>query len=201
MTSKMGMLYGIAGMSALIAAYWADSSYTYDEGLWLVAASMAPGAVFGLWSAYAVAMTGLPEMVGAYNGFGGLAAALTGIGLYVDPDATNLVRGGDVFMEQTSAMLWVQGIALVLSVVIGMMTFTGSMVAVAKLHGTISSKPVVVPCRPLVSLLMVAAMFVLGALAFSFDPGWNNRKEGLICICLVAFVAGVYGYIAVMVRI
>lgn len=82
-TSRMGMLYGIAGMGALIAAYWADTSYTFGDGVWLVGASMAPGVAIGLVTAYAVAMTELPEMVGAYNGFGGLAAALTGYGLYV----------------------------------------------------------------------------------------------------------------------
>lgn len=148
-----------------------------------------------------VEMTGLPEMVGAYNGFGGLAAALTGIGLYLDPDAIYLVRGGRNVAEQTSAMLWVQAIALILSIVIGMMTFTGSMVAVLKLHETISSRAVVMPCRSLVSIVMLAAMTVLGALAFSFEPGWNNRVEGIACICIVAFLAGVYGYMAVMVRI
>jgi H+-translocating NAD(P) transhydrogenase subunit beta len=199
-TAKMGMLYGIAGMIALIAAYWADATYTYNEGIWLIAASMAPGAVFGLWSGYAVAMTGLPEMVGAYNGFGGLAAALTGIGLYLDPDAIYLVRGGERVAQQTSAMLWVQGIALILSIVIGMMTFTGSFVAVLKLHETISSRPVVVPCRSMVSLFMMAAMTAVGALAFCFEPGWNNRVEGLACICIVAIISGVYGIIAVMVR-
>jgi NAD(P) transhydrogenase subunit beta len=81
-------------------------------------------------------MTGLPEMVGAYNGFGGLAAAIEGFGLYLDPNATNLMRGGDFIAEQSDEQLWVQGIALVLSIIIGMMTFTGSMVAVLKLHGT-----------------------------------------------------------------
>jgi H+-translocating NAD(P) transhydrogenase subunit beta len=82
-TAKMGMLYGIAGMTALIAAYWIDEAYAYDDGVWLVAASMAPGALYGLVSAYMVSMTALPEMVGLYNGFGGLAAALEGYGLYV----------------------------------------------------------------------------------------------------------------------
>ena len=64
----MGMLYGIAGMSALIVAYWVDTTYTYDDGPWLIAASMGPGAALGLWSAQAVAMTSLPEMVGMNNG-------------------------------------------------------------------------------------------------------------------------------------
>lgn len=146
-TAKMGMLYGISGMLLLIIGYWVDETYTFDDGNWLIAASMAPGIVIGLWSAMSVEITGLPELVGAYNGFGGLAAALEGIGLYLDPNAKNFVRGGVKITEQTGPMLWVQAIALVLSIIIGMMTFTGSMVACLKLHGTIASKPRIVPHR------------------------------------------------------
>ena len=194
----MGMIYGISGMIALMAAYWIDSTYTYDDGYWMIAASMAPGALLGLWSAYAVAMTGLPEMVGAYNGFGGLAAAIEGFGLYVDPQSTLLVREGERIDEQTSAMLFVQGIALVLSIVIGMMTFTGSMVAVLKLHGTIASKPRVVPYRAASTVLMFAGMTAFGVLAFSGDQHWNDRKAGLAYLVIVAVLAGFYGFTAVM---
>jgi NAD(P) transhydrogenase subunit beta len=106
----MGIIYGIFGMSALIAAYWASSWYTYGDGLWLVAVSMAPGAIAGMWSAYAVGMTMLPEMVGAYNGFGGLAAALEGYGLYLDPSSTYLVRNGVGGIPQTTPMVrWSAG--------------------------------------------------------------------------------------------
>lgn len=75
-TAKRGILDGMAGMTALILGYWLDDAYTYDDGPWLVAVSMAPGLVVGLWSAYTVEMTGLPGLVGAFNGLGGLAAAL-----------------------------------------------------------------------------------------------------------------------------
>ena len=148
------------------------------DGAWLIIASMGPGIVFGLYSAYAVEITGLPELVGAYNGFGGLAAALEGIGLYLDPDAENFVRGGEVIVQQTDPMLWVQAIALVLSVVIGMMTFTGSMIACAKLHGTIASKPRVVPFRWGVTALLFIAMALFGTLAFSGGQTWNDRELG-----------------------
>jgi NAD/NADP transhydrogenase beta subunit len=197
-TSRIGMIYGIIGMIALIAGYWADSTYTYDAGIWLHAASIAPGALVGLLSAYMVAMTGLPEMVGAYNGFGGLAAALTGIGLYLDPQATYLVRNGEIVAAQTSAMLWVQAIALLLSIVIGMMTFTGSMVAVLKLHGTLASKPRIIPFRWGISALMFIAMIVLGVLSFTGGQTWNDRRLGITFISLVTVLAGLYGFIAVM---
>lgn len=75
-TSKLGMVLGIIGMAALIIGYWVDETYTYDDGRFLIAASMAPGIFFGILSAMAVDITGLPVLVGAYNGFGGLSAAL-----------------------------------------------------------------------------------------------------------------------------
>jgi NAD(P) transhydrogenase subunit beta len=187
----MGMLYGIAGMTALIVAYWADNTYTYDDGAWLIALSMGPGALLGLWSAAAVQMTALPEMVGMYNGFGGLAAALTGYGLYLDPTSTSLVRKGEEIIDQTDSMLCVQAIALILSVVIGMMTFTGSCIAVLKLHGTLASKPRIIPMRALSSLLMFVIMAVFGAL--TFVEGWNDRKAGLAYLCIVGAVAAIYG--------
>lgn len=192
----MGMLYGILGMGALMAAYWIDSTYTYGDGPWLMAVAIAPGALLGLWSAVAVEMTTLPEMVGAYNGFGGLAAALTGYGLYLDPDNTHLIREGVIRAEQTDAMLWVQAISLVLSIVIGMMTFTGSMVAVLKLHGNIASRPRIIPFRWLSTVLMFAGMIVFGAL--SFKDNWNDRKQGIAYLYIVGFIASIYGITAVM---
>jgi NAD/NADP transhydrogenase beta subunit len=194
----MGIMYGIVGMCLLMAAYWADVTYTYDDGVWLVAVASAPGAILGLWSAYAVDMTSLPEMVGAYNGFGGLAAALTGYAMYLDPDATYLSRHGLIIVKQTDAMLWVQAIGLILSVVIGMMTFTGSMVAVCKLNGTLSSKPRIIPFRGPCTLLIFVLMFVFGALTFTGQPGWNNRTVGITYLAIVGVISSVYGIVAVM---
>ncbi|KAL3919475.1 MAG: hypothetical protein SGILL_003735, partial [Bacillariaceae sp.] len=194
----MGMIYGILGMVCLIAGFWIDDAYTYASGVWLVAAAMAPGALVGLISAMSVEITGLPELVGAYNGFGGLAAALEGIGLYLDPLAEFLVRDGEIKARQTDSMLWVQAIALVCSIIIGMMTFTGSMIACMKLHGTISSKPRVVPYRWFVTFGLFAAMVTLGALSFTGGQTWNDRGLGLAFICIVAALAGLYGIIAVM---
>lgn len=175
-----------------------DETYTYDDGRWLIAISMAPGIIIGMVSALSVEITGLPELVGAYNGFGGLAASLEGIGLYLDPYAKDFVRGGDVVAEQTSPMLWVQAIALILSIIIGMITFTGSMVAVLKLHGTISSKPRVIPHRPLVSLVTLIAMIVFGTLAFTGGQDWNDRGLGIAFVIIVALLSSIYGIIAVM---
>jgi NAD/NADP transhydrogenase beta subunit len=65
-TAKMGMVYGMIGMALLILGYWFNTDYTYGSGIWIIAASMAPGIVVGLVSAISVEITTLPELVGAY---------------------------------------------------------------------------------------------------------------------------------------
>lgn len=197
-TSKLGMIFGMTGMTALVAGYWADEAYTYDDGRWLIAVSMAPGILLGLASALSVQITSLPELVGAYNGFGGFAAALEAIALYLDPNAKNLLRGGQFIDEKTDAMLWVQAVALVLSIVIGMMTFTGSMIACLKLHGTIASKPRVIPYRSSITLLLFVAMALFGTLSFTAGQDWNDRVLGITFIVIVAVLASVHGVMAVM---
>lgn len=93
-------------------------------------------------------------------------------------------------------MLWVQGFACALSIIIGMATFTGSMVAVLKLHGTIASKPRIIPFRTISNLLMAVGATVFSAL--TFVEGWNDRKLGLTYLCLVGVIASAYGFFAVM---
>jgi NAD/NADP transhydrogenase beta subunit len=79
-----------------------------------------------------------------------------------------------------------------------MVTFTGSFVAVFKLNGMIASKPRIIPCRTLVSLVMFALMIVFGALCFSGGQDWNDRDLGVVFISLLTLVSGIYGIVAVM---
>ena len=197
-TSKMGMVYGILGMTALIVGYWCDTAFVYDDGQWILAASMAPGIILGLWSAFSVEITTLPELVGAYNGFGGLAAALEGIGLYLDPNAKYIRSGGQVYGLQTDAMLWIQCLGLILSIVVGAVCFAGSFVAVLKLHGTISSSPRVVPFRWPLTVIIFIAIATFSSLSFSAGQDWNDRNTGLAFIILVAVLSAFYGTIAVL---
>ena len=72
------------------------------------------------------------------------------------------------------------------------------MVACLKLHGTISSKPRVIPYRLAVTLVLLLAMTVFGVFAFTGGQDWNDRGLGLAFIIIVAVLAGIYGVIAVM---
>lgn len=72
------------------------------------------------------------------------------------------------------------------------------MIACFKLHGTIASKPRVVPFRATVTFLLFGAMAAFGTLAFTAGQDWNDRGLGLIFIIIVAVLASIYGIIAVM---
>ena len=198
-SAKMGILYGIIGMTCLIAGFWADTTYTYGHGVYYIAIAMAPGIIIGIMSAISVEITSLPQLVGAYNGLGGLAAVLEAIGLYFDPNAIYHNRGGENVAMKDSKFLVVQAIALILSIIIGMMTFTGSLVAVFKLSGVIASKARVIPYRWAVTLMMLIGIVVASVLTFmGGETPWNDRFIGLICIMVVTGLSGIYGIIAVV---
>ena len=117
-----GTVYGIAGMLVTVAAAIA-SDYVQDEAYWLIPACIVPCSIFGIWYAYSVITDRLPELVGLFNSFGGLAAALEGIAVYTDRTA--------VFSMYTGAPLTateqkIQLVVLYFSIIIGMMTFTGA---------------------------------------------------------------------------
>ena len=199
-TAKMGIIYGIIGMICLIAAFWADNTYTYNHGLYLIAISMSPGIIIGITSAISVEITSLPELVGAYNGLGGLSAVLEAIGLYLDPinSIYHNRYGVDVGLKSAEFLI-VQGIALLLSIVIGMMTFTGSFIAVLKLNGMIASKPKVIPCRWVVTCVILLGVIIASFMTFfGGETSWNDRYIGLICLMVVTALSGIYGVIAVM---
>ena len=118
--------------------------------------------------------------------------------MYLDPNAKYIRSGGQLYGLQTDAMLWVQCLGLILSIVVGAVTFTGSMVAVLKLHGTISSAPRVIPFRWSITIFLFIAIATFSSLSFSAGQDWNDRGTGLAFIILVAVLSALYGIISVM---
>lgn len=72
------------------------------------------------------------------------------------------------------------------------------MIACLKLHGTISSKPRVIPYRLAVTLVLLSAVTVFGVFAFTGGQDWNDRGLGLAFIIIVAVLASIYGVVAVL---
>jgi NAD/NADP transhydrogenase beta subunit len=79
-----------------------------------------------------------------------------------------------------------------------MVTFTGSFVAVLKLHETISTKPTIIPYRWITTVFMFVVMIVLSVFCFNAGQTWNDRGLGIALLTIVGVVAGLYGIVFVM---
>jgi NAD(P) transhydrogenase subunit beta len=137
---------------------------TLGVGWWAIAIGTVVGAVIGVVAALRVKMTAMPQMVALYNGAGGGAAALIStVEFYVS-------RGGTVTMDDVIA------ISLVLSAIIGAVSFAGSIVAFLKLQEVMTGRPVTYPGQQIVNA--VVALGILGLAAWfvatlGMLPAWG----------------------------
>ncbi len=176
-TAKRGNLLGILGMAIAFAATAAIS-----QGYPVQLGSIGLGVLIGVLAASRVAMTDMPEMVALLNSFVGLAAVLVGFAEYLQP-STNLV-GADVIIHR---------VEIYVGVFIGIVTFTGSMIAVAKLRGWVPSRAVLLPARHVLTLGMLGAIAALG---FPFLTAGGSTP--LIALGAMTAIAGIFGIVIVM---
>ena len=121
-----------------------------------ILAAIAIGAVIGLTTARRISMTAMPQLVAAFHSLVGLAAVLVGCAAYLNPVAFGIAEAGVIFP--------VSRIEMGLGVAIGAITFSGSVIAFAKLNGNMSGKPILLPARHLINLGTLAA--ILGLVAY-----------------------------------
>jgi NAD(P) transhydrogenase subunit beta len=147
-TARRGTLCGIIGIVlALGTSIWSESVGLYG----IVALAMIPSAAIGGLLAMRVQMTGMPQLVALLHSFVGAAAVLVGFASYLDPP--NSIEG---------AALLVHHIEVFIGIGIGAITFTGSIIACLKLHGTMSGKPLLLPGRHVLNLIVLLATIGLG---------------------------------------
>lgn len=176
-TSRRGNLLGIIGMAiALVATIFGPHAGNIG---WIIVAMIIGGGI-GIHLARKVEMTEMPELVAILHSFVGLAAVLVGFNSYIDH-----APGMQPVMENIHLT------EVFIGIFIGAVTFTGSVVAYGKLHGKISSKPLMLPNRHKLNLaalvvslvlllifvrtestgLQVLALLVMTAIALAF--GWH----------------------------
>ncbi|HOJ05952.1 MAG: NAD(P)(+) transhydrogenase (Re/Si-specific) subunit beta [Ignavibacteriota bacterium] len=178
-TARKGNLFAAIGMFLAIAATLFDQQVLTFQ--WIIIGSII-GSLVGIILAVKTPMTGMPQMVGMLNGFGGGASTLVALSEYFKKNPNYPVDQGLVFNLPVD-----QGIAIILSLLIGGVTFTGSMIAFGKLQGIVTGKVVRYPLQhPLNALL---ALFVLGAGAYVvINP---SMMSIVILITVVSLVLGV----------
>ena len=152
-TSRKGNLYGMIGMTIAVATTLAVSA-PKDVLSWvLILGGLGLGAVIGAVIAKKIPMTQMPELVAAFHSLVGLAAVFVAAAALYAPEAFGIGHPGSI----GAASLIEMGIGLA----IGAITFTGSVIAFAKLSGRMSGAPIILPFRHFVNLGLLAALIVL----------------------------------------
>lgn len=186
-TARRGNIYGVIGMIIALVATIGGAQVTSYLTL---AGCMAVGAVIGIFVASRVQMTQMPELVAILHSFVGLAAVLVGFASYLDPaaqDPETALKG----VEKT-----IHEIEIYLGVLIGAVTFTGSVIAFGKLSARISSKPLALPARHWMNLGLGLVCIWLGFLFVGAeDIGFGLIP--LIVMTLIAFAFGVHMVMAI----
>ena len=172
-SARRGNWLGILGMTIALLATIAGVSM---DAMLPLAIALAIGGAIGLRLALKVEMTQMPELVAILHSFVGLAAVLVGYNSFFETHAT------------TGAALIVHLTEVFLGVFIGAVTFSGSIVAFAKLRGIASSKPLSIPHKHKLNLLALIASAVLLIYFVSFEGG----ETALLVMTLIALVFGLH---------
>src|SRR5207245_8384526 len=145
-------------------------------GLAWVRGAMVIGAALGLYAARVVKMTQMPELVALMHSLVGLAAVLIGYANYIDPAATAHFQGAEKTIHE---------LEIYLGVLIGAVTFSGSLIAFGKLSAKISGRPVLIPARHWLNLA--------GLLVVIYCGDWfihtESVQEGMAPLVIMTLIA------------
>lgn len=156
-TSRKGNTYGMVGMAIAVATVlstlWSQGALDAVT-LGLIVAGVAVGGGVGAVIARRVPMTSMPQLVAAFHSLVGMAACLVAVAAIYTPAAYGIV-GADGHIHLNSL------IELSLGLAIGAITFTGSVIAFAKLNGNMSGAPILLPARHLLNILIAGGIVAL----------------------------------------
>jgi NAD(P) transhydrogenase subunit beta len=153
-TSQRGNQFGMAGMAIAILTTLGQIG-TIDSALtWLlIIAGMGLGGAIGAYIARQIPMTMMPELVAAFHSLVGLAAVFVAAGALYAPEAFGIGTPGNIAGPSLLEMS--------LGVAIGAVTFTGSVIAFAKLSGRMSGKPIILPARHAINIGLAVLLVLL----------------------------------------
>jgi NAD(P) transhydrogenase subunit beta len=156
-TSRSGNMFGMAGMTIAILTTLASP---HVQSLWLIILGLVIGGSVGAFIARKIEMTALPQLVAAFHSLVGLAAVCVAAAAFYAPAAYGIGQPGNIY---TGSLL-----EMGLGTAIGAITFTGSIVAFAKLQALITGKPLIFPFQHWINLgLGILILVLLGALMAS----------------------------------
>ena len=155
-SSRQGNFFGMIGMAIAVATTLASHPPADGIGWVLVILGVAIGGSIGAVIARRVPMTSMPELVAAFHSLVGMAAVLVAAGAFYAPEAFDIGVPGNIHPQSLVEMS--------LGVAIGALTFTGSVIAFAKLSGRMSGSPIILPARHIINIVLGLALvfFIVG---------------------------------------
>jgi len=184
-TARRGNLFGIIGMTIAVLATVLGPRVTPAGYAWIIGALVIGGGV-GLIAAKRVQMTQMPELVALMHSLVGLAACLVGFASYVDTST--------VF--PSAAEKAIHEIEVYVGILIGAVTFSGSVIAFGKLSGKIGGKPVLLPGRHLINLIGLLVVIWFGR-AFLHAETLPAGMTALLVMTVIALLFGVHMVMAI----
>jgi H+-translocating NAD(P) transhydrogenase subunit beta len=181
-TSRRGNMFGMIGMAIAVATTLA-SHPPAGLGAWaMVVFGLAIGGGIGAVIAQRVPMTSMPELVAAFHSLVGMAAVLVAAGAFYAPSAFDIGTPGEIHGSSLVEMS--------IGVAIGAVTFTGSVIAFLKLSGRMSGKPILLPMRHAINIVIavlliffvVRFVIVQSAVDFWVIAGLSFALGGLIIV-------------------
>lgn len=183
-TSRRGNLFGMLGMAIAILATVFGPRVTTDGIAWIVAALVIGGGI-GIYAAKVVKMTQMPELVALMHSLVGLAACLVGFASYVD---TSLhLEGAEKIIHE---------VEIYVGILIGAVTFSGSLIAFGKLNGKIGGKPLLLPARHWLNLVALLVVIYFGR-EFVNAPSVEAGMPALIIMTVIALLFGIHMVMAI----
>ncbi len=185
-TALRGNLYGMIGMTIAVLATVFGPQVTAAGLPWIIAA-MLVGASIGLYAARTVQMTQMPELVALMHSMVGLAAMLVGIATFIDPTAASGFTGAAKSIHEME---------IYIGILIGAITFSGSIIAFGKLSGRIGGNPLLLPGRHWMNLAGLLVVIWFGR-EFMNAHTIADGMTPLIVMAVIALLFGVHMVMAI----
>ena len=181
-TSRRGNLFGMIGMALAVLATVFGPRVSPSGIVWIVGALVVGGSI-GLYAAKVVKMTQMPELVALMHSLVGLAACLVGFASYVDTS-----------IQLQAAEKAIHEVEIYVGILIGAVTFSGSLIAFGKLNGKIGGKPLLLPGRHWLNLVALLVVIWFGKEFLAA----HDVQSGMLPLVVMTVIALLFGIHMVM---
>ena len=176
-SSRRGNMFGMIGMFIAVVTTLLVIGLG-GKAIGIIAGGLAIGGVLGAFIARKIPMTDMPQLIAGFHSLVGLAAVLVAIAAFYSPDSFGI-------LTDTGTIKGYSLLELALGAAIGAITFTGSVIAFAKLNGNMSGAPILLPARHLLNLAIALGVAVLIGMLMKSGGSDPRLIWGIIVLTLV----------------